>query len=142
MNAKIFLQQIKKLDRLIENKIIEKAQWKDIATSTTTQAGGEKVQTSHNPHKMANAIEKYVDIEREIDNCIDRRIETRKDVIAVIEQLNSTEYDVLHKIYVQYLTFKEVAYKCGKSESWATTVHGRALKNVQKILDERECAEE
>lgn len=27
---------------------------------------------------------------------------------------------------------------CGKTYSWATTVHGRALKHVQDILNERE----
>lgn len=139
MNAKIFLQQIKKLDRMIENKQIEKAQWKELATSTTTQLNGEKVQSSHNPHKMANAIVKYIDLEREIDSCIDRLIDTKRDVISVIEQLNPDEYDVLHKFYIQGLSFKEIAFadKKKRSESWATTIHGRALKNVQRILDER-----
>lgn len=137
MNAKEFLRQIEKLDKLIENKLIEVQQWKEIANNTTANISGERVQSTSNPHKIADAIGRYIDLEREINADIDRLVDTKKDVIGVIEQLNATEYDVIHKIYVQYLTFDEVAYACKHSKSWATSIHGRALKNIQCILDKR-----
>lgn len=152
MKAKDFLNQLEKLDKMIENKMFEKEQWKSIALGVGS--GGEsvkvlvkgkyelqnmeKVQSTCNPHKMADAIDRYIDIEAEIDQCIDKLIDTKKDVISVIEQLNATEYDLLHKVYVQYMTLDEVATLKDKTYSWATTVHGRALKKVQDILDERE----
>lgn len=137
MTAKEFLQQIRKMDKLIENKLAEVQQWKDIATNTSPNMTGERVQSSGNPHKMSDAIGRYIDLEREINQDIDRLVEAKKDVIGVIEQLNATEYDVIHKIYVQYLTFDEVAYACKHSRSWATTIHGMALKHIQEILDKR-----
>lgn len=137
MKAKDFLKQIKKLDCMIENKLIEKDQWKSIATGTSAHMTGERVQSSGSQQKMADAIDRYIDIEAEIDQCIDRLIGKKKDVISVIEQLNPTEYDLLHKVYVQYITLDDVSETYGKSYSWATTIHGRALNNVQKILDER-----
>ena len=137
MDAKIFLQQLKKLDYMITNKIIEKEQWMTIATGTTAQMGGERVQSSSSQQKMADAVGKYIDMEKEIDRIIDMLVDTRQDVINVIEKLNATEYDLIHKIYVQYLTLDDVAELYEKSYSWVTTVHGRALKNVQKILDGR-----
>jgi DNA-directed RNA polymerase specialized sigma subunit len=136
--AKDFLQQLKKLDKLIENKLIEKEQWKAIATGTTAQMGGERVQSSGSKQRMADAIDKYIDIEKEIDDCIDNLIDAKKGVISVIEQLNATEYDLLHKVYVQGVTLFDVAEMCGKTYSWVTTIHGRALKKVENILDERE----
>ena len=136
MKAKEFLLQIKKLDKMIENKMIEVQQWKDIASSTTVSLSGDRVQSSHNPHKIADAIGRYIDIETEIKRDIDSLVKTKKEVIGVIEQLNATEYDILHKIYVQYLTFDEVSVACQHSRSWATTIHGRALKHVQNILDQ------
>lgn len=136
--AKDFLRQLKKLDKMIENKLIEKDQWKAIATGTTSQMGGERVQSSGSQQRMADAIDKYIDIEKEIDDCIDKLIDTKKDVISVIEQLNATEYDLLHKVYVQFITLFDAAEMYGKTYSWATTVHGRALKKVEKILTERE----
>ena len=137
MQAQEFLRQLKKLDIMIQNKLIEKEQWRTIATGTTAQIGGERVQTSSSQQKMADAVGKYVDMEKEIDRIIDTLVDTRQDVIKVIERLDLIEYDVLHKRYVQYLTFDEIADKCDKTYSHITTIHGRALKNVQKILDAR-----
>lgn len=137
MKAKDYLRQLKMLDRLIENKLAEKEQWKAMATSTTQQLTADRVQTSGNPQKMADAVCKIIEIEAEIDACIDNLVDTKRDVIKTLERLNPTEYDLLHKVYVQFLTFEEVADKKGKSYSWVTTVHGRALKNVQRILDGR-----
>lgn len=138
MNARDFLKQPKKLDKMIENKLIEKEQWKSIATGTTAQMGGERVQSSGSQQKMADAIARFIDIEKEIDECIDNLVDTKNDVIAVIEQLNASEYDLLHKVYVQFLTLQEVADLYEKSISWAKTIHKRGLKNVQRILDERQ----
>lgn len=137
MKAKDYLRQLKMLDRLIENKLAEKEQWKAMATSTTQQLSADRVQTSGNPQKMADAVCKIIEIEAEIDACIDSLVDTKRDVIKTLERLNPTEYDLLHKVYVQFLTFEEVADKKGKSYSWVTTVHGRALKNVQRLLDGR-----
>ena len=137
MNAKEFLRRVKMLDKMIENKMIEIQQWKEIASSTTVNLSGDRVQSSHNPHKIADAIGRYIDIESEINRDIDALIKAKKEVISVIEQLPATEYDVLHKIYAQDLTFDEVAYVCKKSKSWATTIHGRALQHVQNILDQK-----
>ena len=137
MKAKEYLRQLQKLDKLIENKLAEKEQWRAIATSTTQQMTPDRVQTSGNHQKMADAIHKIIEIEAEIDDCIDRLVDTKKEVISTLERLNPIEYDLLHKVYVQYFTFDDVAIKKGKSYSWVTTVHGRALKNVQRMLDER-----
>lgn len=137
MNAKEFLLQIKKLDRMIENKQIEVQQLKELAENTSPSMSGERVQATGNPHKIADAIGKYIDLEREILHRVDDLVNARCEVIAVIEQLNAVEYDILHKIYVQNLTFYDVADYYDKTYSWATTVHGRALKQVQNILDER-----
>ena len=146
MKAKDFLKQVEKLDKLIENKLIEKEQWKSIALGVTVAGKDvkikgvlhqmDKVQASGNPQKMSDAINRYIDIEREIDACIDELVDTKKEVLNVIEQLNAMEYDILHKVYIQHLTFYDIAAVYDNSYSWVTTIHGRALKNVQKILDE------
>ena len=137
MKAKEYLKQLQKLDKLIENKLAEKEQWNAIATSTTQQMSADRVQSSGNPQKMADAVCKIIEIEAEIDAYIDSLVDTKRDVIQTLERLNPTEYDLLHKVYVQYFTFEEVAARKDKTYSWVTTVHGRALKNVQRILDEK-----
>lgn len=135
--AREFLEQVRKLDKMIDNKMYEKQHWKDSAVVITASMGGEKVQTSGSKEKMADSVCKYIDLEKEIDQCIDMLVDKRKEVIGVIEQLNANEYDLLHKIYVQYMTFEEAADTNNKSYSWVTSVHGAALNHVQNILDNR-----
>lgn len=135
MKAKDYLLQVVKLDRLIENKLIEIQQWKAIATGTTAHSEGDRVQSSGSQQKMADAVCRYVAIEEEIDRYIDELVDIKREVIKTIEQLPATEYDVLHQIYIQGKTLDDVADRYSNSYSWATTAHGRALKKVQDILD-------
>lgn len=137
MKAKDYLKQVEKLDTIIKNKLIEQAQWKEIALGVTSHSDGERVQTSKRPSKMADAIDKCVDIGAEIDSLIDRLVDLKREVTGVIEQLNATEYDVLHKRYIQHLSYLDIAEAKHRDYNWVTTVHGRALKNVQRIIDGR-----
>ena len=93
----------------------------------------EKVQSSGSNQKMADAINDYVDLENDT-NGIKELIEKRDEIIKNIEKLNTVEYDVLHKLYVQNMDLIEIAESYDKSYSWATSTHGRALKNLQKIM--------
>ena len=137
MNSKSYLLQIRKLDTLINNKLAEADHWKSVAFSTSTYSEGERVQSSGNKQKMASAVDKYVDLQAEIDADIDAFIDKKKEVIKTIEVLPVAEYDLLHKMYVQGWTLDEVAYHNDKSRRWADSVHGRALANLQRVLDER-----
>ena len=136
MIAKDYLQQVEMLDEKIKNKLIERQQWKDVALGITASMGGERVQTSGNNQKMADAIVKCVDMESEIDKLIDELIDTKKAVIATIEKLYSpTEYKILHMRYIQHISLTDIADKLNKEYSWVTTTHGRALKSVQRLLN-------
>lgn len=138
MTAKEYLQQAEKLDLLIQNKLAEKRQWLEVALGITAHLGGERVQTSGSKSKMAEAVEKCIDVEREISALIDRLIDTKSEIVTVIELVeNPTEYDVLHKRYIQKMSLLQIAERYGKEYSWATTTHGRALKSVQDILDKK-----
>lgn len=132
-----YLKQPQRLEVMIKNKLIERQQLKDIAFSITANSDGERVQSSGSQQKMANAVDRWVDMEAEINGLIDRLVDTKKEVIATIEQLSTAEYDVLHKLYIQGMTFDEVAAAKDRSKSWATTIHGRALVNVQRIREEQ-----
>ena len=138
MKAQDFLRQVRKLDLQITNKLIEKQQWRDIALGITANMDGERVQSSGGKSKMADAINKCVDIEAEIDSLVDKLIDAKKEVIQTIEQLDSpTEYDVLHRRYIQFQGLQDIADHYKKDYGWATTTHGRALKSLQEILDKK-----
>ena len=137
MNAKAYLGQIKKMDKIIENKMAEAECWRNIAAGVTI-SNDERVQSSGNKQRMETAVCRYIDIQAEIDVCIDRLVAKKQEIIRLLEQLTSPEeYDLLHKIYVQQMTFQDVANKYERSYSWVTTIHGRALANLQRILDKK-----
>ena len=138
MKAKEYLMQIKKLDRLVENKLVELEQWKALATSVTQQLTPDKVQTSGNQQKMADAVCKIIEIEAELDVCIDRLVDTRKEITKTLERLNAGYYDILHKVYVQGQTLDEYALHNGKTYGWAKKKNSRALKRLQNVLDTEE----
>ena len=137
MRAQKYVQQIKKINSIIRNKNAEKAMLAADACNISSPSLGERVQTSGNPHRMENAIINSMSARQEIDKRIKELEAQRAEIIETIELLPVAEYDLLHKVYVQYLTLAEAAFAVGKSYSWATTVHGTALKRLQAILDER-----
>ena len=136
MEAKEFLRQVKKADLKIKNKLIEKQQWHDLSVSITSVMGGERVQSSGNPSKMADAVIVATDMEAMILKEVIRLRDVKTKVVETIEKLDSpTEYDVLHRRYIQYQSLQDVADHYHKDYGWATTVHGRALKHVQELME-------
>ena len=75
VNAKDYLRQVEKLNTQIENKLTEKLQWQNIALGITTTTEGERLRSSGNKQKMADAINSWVDAEREIDAAIDKLVD-------------------------------------------------------------------
>ncbi len=139
-NAKAFLKQYGKIERVLANKVIEKQRWEDIARSVTASPDGERVQSSGKPNKMADAVARIVDIEKEIDGVTAQLDQTRKDILCVIERLPTKEYDVLHKCYIQGMTNGEIAELAGRGYSWAAMNKFRGEIKVQQMLEARDSA--
>ena len=134
--AQAFLARVEMIDALVQNKLIEQRQWKDLALSITANMEGERVQSSSTTtSKMEDAIIKCIMVEEEIAAAVERLIAEKKKVVSTIERLYSpTEYRVLHMRYIQYISLSDIAEKMGKDYTWATTTHGRALRHVQELL--------
>lgn len=87
MTAETYLDQIKKIDFMIKNKLQEYQRWVEAAEGIGGAAIGERVQSSRNLHRGADAIGKYIDIEQEIEALKRQRqhiietIEDRKSVV-------------------------------------------------------------
>lgn len=136
MEAQKYLKQVLFAEKKIKNKLAERQKWKDIALSITACMGGERVQTSGSKDKMANAVEECEDAESQVLESVKECRKIIDDVTHTIENLDSaTEYDLLHMRYVQHMDLQEIADEYRKEYGWATTTHGRALKNVQALLD-------
>jgi len=139
MDAREYLEQVGKIDRLIENKLIEKEQWRSIALGTSASGSdGDRVQSSGSKEKMADAVIKIIEIEEEIDELVDKLVDTKQDVIRTIERLDSISYDILHKRYIQGKDLYEICDLYGRPVPSIKRKQGKALKQVQTLLNERE----
>lgn len=134
MYAEEYVSRIQKIDILIANKIVERKRLEELATSTGAFTSTEKVKSSSSPDKMTNAICEYLDIDMEIN----KLVRERREIISTIEQLPAKEYDVIHELYVQGLTPKEIARKKDKSFNWVFYVKHKALESLQELLKSKE----
>ncbi len=134
--AQVILERVEMVDTIIENKLIEQRQWKELALSITANMGGEKVKSSGSQSKMADAVIKCIAMEDEISEMVDRLIAEKQKTVQTIEKLYSpTEYKILHMRYIQYISLSDIADKLNREYTWVTTTHGRALKHLQNVLD-------
>lgn len=140
MKARDYLGQLEVIETRIQNIQYDIQQLKELALSVTPSYEGERVQGSGNLQKTASAVDRWVDKERQMDEEIDRLIDLRLEIVDTINHLKKPkEAGVLHMLYIQNKPFKEVALRYDKSVSWATSVHGRALQSLQKVLDAKRC---
>lgn len=133
------MEQLNKLERLIQNTRSEIEHWKDVATGCTAQMDGERVQSSGPKSKIENAVVSYTDLEARLERQIKNAEEKQREIIRTIyEALPADQYDVLHHIYVQGMMLKEVEAELHKSRSWVSRTHRTGLSNLQKYLDRRQ----
>lgn len=137
MRAKDYLKEIARIEKMIENKKEDMERWRDIALNITGNYSGERVQGSGNQQKMATAVINRVDLQREIEGHIVTLYRKRQEIIGVLEQLPLQDYDLLYKIYVNGETLNDMAGERGCSYSNITTLHGMALKKVQRLIDRK-----
>ena len=148
MNAYDYLKQVKDADAMIDSKRAEEQELWAIATSITQTNDG-MPHASGVSDKVGNIVHKIIEAQNRTNEQIDRYIAIRDDVIRHIEMLPTKQYKVLHWLYVRkrerreknqswYYTWGEVAEHMGCTEQNISKLRKRAVKNLQKILDNEE----
>lgn len=136
MNAKEYLKQVERYDMLINNKLEELQRLKDLSTKITTSLSLTKVQTSGATSKIANSVEKLIDLQEEINDDIDKFIDLRTEVISNIDKIqNSDMCNVLYKRYLDLITWEQIAVDMHFTFQWVHKLHNKALIEMQKIID-------
>ncbi|MBR2388180.1 MAG: hypothetical protein IKB02_05360 [Clostridia bacterium] len=133
MTAEKYLEQVKKIDAIILNKLKEYKRWVDAAEGMGGFSVSDRVQTTRNLHRGADAIAEYIDLEREI-----KELKRQKnEVIGTLQQLPCDEYKVLYKIFIEGCMLKELPSQLDKSYDWVKKKKRVGLKLLQDILDEK-----
>lgn len=121
----------KKITRLEEriNEIEEQA------LKITSWSDGDRVQSSHNPDKIGQLVAKKLDLEAETLDEIELLMDKMGEIEAVLEQLRNPDFALLLQYhYIRGMTWEAISDKMHYSTRWIQTLHGRALREIDKLI--------
>lgn len=134
-DVKRYLQQIKLYDSHINTKLDELQHLKEMVTRITPTLKDDVVSGGGSQDKLADAVVKIVDLEAEIDQEIDRYVNAKQEISSVLDGIvDPDQLQVLHKRYVQYKTFEQIACDMNMTYRNVCYIHGKALLAVNEII--------
>lgn len=137
MGAKEYLRQVERLDAIIKGKL-EAIEALRSTVLNCTAVLSDMPSGGHNPQSKSNAIAALVDLEAEINADIDKFVNTKREVMRVVESLsNPLHIEVLNRRYMSYQKWEQIAYECNVDYRWVHRLHCQALDLVDVILQTR-----
>ena len=133
MTTKEYLCQISRLDRMINNKLSEISQLRELAMSVSAITNEERVQNTPNFDKIGTAYCKIEEMEEKLDKLIDEFVDKKNLIISQIDKIeNETYYEILFARYIEKKTFEKIADEMTYSWRQVIRLHGRALQEFEK----------
>lgn len=137
--VKAYLKKIRLYDTHINNKVAEMSRLKDMVLNITPTLKDDVVSGSGSKDKLGDTVAKIVDLQDEINRAIDEFVDKKNEVCAIIDSLQNPDHvALLHKRYVEYLTWEQIACDMHISYRHATRMHGRALQAIERIMTEKD----
>ena len=134
MDTKQYLQQISRLDRMINNKLSEISQLRELAMSVSAVKNEERVQTTPNFDKIGTAYCKIEEMEEKLDKLIDEFVDKKNLIISQIDKIeNETYYEILFARYIEKKTFEKIADEMTYSWRQVIRLHGSALQEFERV---------
>ena len=134
MTTKIYLGQIERLDRMIQNKLSEIYQLKAMACGVSVSNDGERVQTSGSKDSLGNVVAKILDLEKGTDLLVYQFSDQRTQIIEQLDSLENPDYyPVLSMRYVSRNSFEEISKQTNWSIRKVFSLHGKALLEFEKL---------
>lgn len=133
MTTKDYLNQISRLNRMINNKLTEITQLRELSCSISAIGNEEKVISSSDSDKIGSTYAKIDEMERNLDNMIDEYIEKKNLIIGQIDSIeNEDYYNILFSRYIEKKTFEVIATEMKYSWRQIIRLHGKALKAFEE----------
>lgn len=136
MKVKQYLQQLRKLDIVINQKIEERETLRASLTSIASpDLSNERVQGGDPPGdaRFVKAIARVIDLEKEIDETIDSFVDKKHLIIDQIQGLSNAAYiDLLYKRYVEYKRLEVISVEMNYTYQYTKEMHGYALQDFER----------
>jgi hypothetical protein len=118
---------------MINNKIVELSQLKELACSISAVSGEDRVMVTPNFDKIGTKQAKIDEMERNIDALVDEYIIKRDKIVSQIDSMEDENvYNVLFSRYIEKKTFEVIATEMNYSWRQTIRLHGIALKKFEQ----------
>lgn len=132
MTAREYLSQAYYLDQRINSKIEQVESLNDLAKKAGCAISGMPRNPDRAVSSMANAVEKIVDLQVEINADIDRMVRLKAEIMKVIRQVDHPEFQtLLEKRYLNFHTWGQIAADMGYNVRHLYRIHDRALLEIK-----------
>ena len=133
------MSEIRRLDTVIDAKLAERDALYEMLLHITPTLKQDVVSSGgFQQDKMSNAIAKIVDLDKELNDKIDRLVDHKREADMLMEEVskrNLLHYKILVKRYIEDKTWAQIASEMGYSDTeGAKKLHGRALQTFDQIL--------
>ena len=138
MTAKEYLSQSLRLNQRINSKLEQIQSLRELATKCTSIITGMPRNPNHGGSTMADALMKIVDLETELQNDVNRLVDLKEEIMAVVKAVDNIECQTLLELrYLCFNSWAEIADKMDFGPRWVHILHGRALAEVDKNLSKK-----
>ena len=132
MKAKEYLSQAYRLDQRIDAKIEQVMSLRNLAAKATSTLSDAAPSGTRNVHRMEDIIIKIIDFENEINADIDRLVDLKREIMAVIRSIHDPDYcTVLELRYLCFKPWEQIAVEMGYSIDNVYKLHRMALKTLE-----------
>lgn len=134
MKAKEYLQQLQRLNTMINQKIKELGDLRLMSQSVgDIDYSKERVQSSPSGDApFVKPVLRMIELEQEINAEIDRFVDEKHEIINQIQALQNPKHiDILYKHYVEFKRLEIVAVEMNFTYQYIVELHGTALKEFQ-----------
>ena len=132
MTAKEYLSQARYLDARINTKIKQLEALNTLATSATSVLTGMPHSPNKATSKMADIVDKIVDLQAEINRDIDALVDLKGEMRSKLEMVPAEDYKaILEMRYLCFMSWEQIASNLGLSAPYTYKLHDRALKGFE-----------
>lgn len=129
-----WLEKVRKLDELIDAKCAERDQVWALATKITPELSGMPYGGGISD-KVGRAGVDLGQLAKELNDLVDLYVDYKNMIIRELEKLPAKEYGVLHRYYIKYMTWEQVAEDMGVSGMTVWRYWQKGLESLANVVE-------
>ena len=139
MTARDYLSQAYRLDQRINSKLEQVESLNGLATKVSSTLTGMPKNPNRTTSTMADTVTKIIALQGEINNDIDRLVDLKREMVAVIKAVANTERQTLLELrYLCFKTWEQIAVEMDYTVRNVHLLHNKdwilKLSKIRKFL--------